>query len=488
MNNMLCTSLCAAFCLGGVAFAETFDLEKEVKGLLRADRDISTGTAEETGTFILSLSEIISDGSQTRGEAIEFATLKGKRALSGFLGQQVSGSDEVVTEMVTPDGGEAAIREQFKTSVRMDIHQFLRGACVVQTVKRGATEYIVLLATEKQANAAETLRNAIDSGGGPNTVHATGLAGYQDGKTDVAREAALNRAQASAVEQVLGTLVASTGASTEDKVFAKVFANSAGCIKRFRIETEGNFGANTYRVNILAEVAKDELLQSYRSILAAMGDITFHVRCDNLLVTDLVAEQFAGWGCSMSTDPVGATYLILCEPTFSAASHPADGRDGTRLSLSVRIVDPNTNEELLTVMNDPRKATTFTGDERRQQSLAVGMAMKELHGKTHQKLQQLVGRMATSGRKIVIRFNNYSGAHRDVLDLYAACIRKMPGCGEPTSSIQNAERTAVLSVTCQTDIDVFRALLNDRVKKDFQGDGLLPDETDVSANGLTLSW
>ena len=201
-----------------------------------------------------------------------------------------------------------------------------------------------------------------------------------------------------------------------------------------------------------------------------------------------LAEKFAAWGCPVTTDISSASYLVRCEGAWSPVTHPADGREGWRLSCTVRVLDAATGTELLSASNDPSRAVDFAGsDAARKRERATDKAMRDLHDRLHEGLDRMIGRMAATGREVRIVFENYSPAFARTLDEAAACVSRTPGCQAPALRVDADSRTATLTVRCGLDMDSLRRFVSAEMERAIPASSR-PDSVSFDANTWTLSW
>lgn len=470
--------------------AEQFNVDEIVGKLLSSGAESKTGRTDETGIYLICLSEIQEVGGRTDEEAKTYALVHGKKKVAAFLGSNISASESSSSsEITTTENGKEknVTAESFSSSIKVNVQQFLKGMRKIQETQKGNVRYLVLFSSEKTTNESDALAG-IMTNDSPNTVRVIGFSAITDGRVDRAKTIALNNAKASAIEQVLGSVVASTEQAMDEKAFVKVFANSAGCIKQYRVVSEGLFGTSAYRVEVVAEVAKDELMKSYSSLLASMGGVKFFVETDNPFIHALLTEKFTDWGCDVTLDDKTAQYIITCHGRFdTTVIHPADGSQGTRITFSLRIIDANSGNELLTADNDPRQATSFIGNVDRQRNLAAHMAMKEIHGKIHKKLESMIGKMTATGRDVQIVLQNYSGAFNDTLETIKKCAERIPGANQITINISAIDRQAILTLKYQADMDSLRTFMKAAMQKDLPG-ARVPDEVSTDANTWILTW
>lgn len=463
------------------AIGETNWLEL-AKGMAEEGETSRIGKSAETGGYVIAIARI--GDADNAAEAMNAARIAAKRVIAGIAGGESVEVAENFSTSETTIGDEAESSESYSSSVKINVDALLKGAMTLGTVEADGAGYIVLLATQKNADASGALADAL--GENPNTVTVVGFAPLSGGDIALAQRMASESAKAQAIEQVLGTTVAATDASMDDKAVAKVFANSAGFIKQFRVMREGKVGDSAYRVEVVVEVAKDELLNSYKAALESLGDVKFHVECGDTFIREKAIEAFSGWGCNVTEDKDSAQYLIACHGSFQNVTHPANGSDGTRCVLSIRILDRATGREMLSAQNNPKKSVSFTGDGVRRRRLSAEKAMKEIHGTIHEKLDEMVRGMVASGRDARLEFDNYSDAYAESLAAIAVAIEKVPGCSAPKIVSDTVRGVATITFRCTASIDDVRKYLPDAIGS--ENVPFKPHQIGNDANSISFAW
>lgn len=456
---------------------------------MAADGEIvRPGSVDGREWYVAAISEIVPTEDGSDAEAMQRARLVGKRLIAGFVsGENVGAAEESsVEEVATGDATET--RESFRQKITIDVDAVLRGAEVVGTVDgESGRKFLVLVASSETADASAALAAKMAELG-PDTVSASGFAPIAGNGVAAARKAALASAKSAAVEMVLGSAVASTEVALNMNAGAKVFSNAGGFIESFRITEEGDRDG-TYMVTIVAKVAKDKLMKDYGAALAQFGNVKFHVaRTGDDQLDAMLEEKFAEWRCPLTDDRSKADYVIWAKWEFADETHPMDGRTGTRLTLTIRMLDAATGREYFAVNNDPRKAVSFVGDNRRRIRNAADLAMREIHEKIHERLDAMVGSMAASGRDVRMVFDNYSDAYAETFEAIRTAMDSIPGCNGASASVNDAARTADISFRCQIDMDSLRGLVNEAMRQAVPGAAMRPDTVSCDANTWHLSW
>ncbi len=474
-----------SFCGTAHAAPQWLDIAREMSA---EGETVQSGRSEDGGWYVVALSEVIDAGGGNDAETLQRARLVGKRLIAGFVsGEKVASSEETSSEEVAA-GETVETRETFRQKITVDVDAVLRGAEVVGTIEGNGRKKFLVLAASSETTDASAAMAAKMAELGPDTVSANGFAPVSGGDVAAAQKAALAAAKSAAVEMVLGSAVASTEVALNLNAGAKVFSNAGGFLDSFRVVEEGERGG-VYKVTIVAKVARDKLMKDYGAALAQFGNVKFHVdRTANDQLDAMLEEKFLEWKCPLTDDRAMADYLVVATWVFADEIHPMDGRTGTRLTLTIRMLDAATGKEYFAVNNDPRKAVSFIGDPRRRVRNAADMAMEEIHEKIHERLDAMIGSMTVSGRDVHMLFDNYSEIYAEAFEAIRASIDTIPGCNNATASINGAARTAEISFRCQIDMDSLRKLADEAIRKAVPGAAMRPDTVSCGPNVWQLSW
>ncbi len=472
--------LSVAAVLGGTSYAELPNLDEALEKMIKRGKSVQDGRSESQGVYIVAIAEV--EASSSPEESCVEAMLRAKKSIAAFLGQKVSAKQEVQTT-----AGNGDPDESFTDQITAETSQMLRGLRLLNTITKGGKTYLVFYTSEYAANETAALQAAMRQEGGVNIVKALGMASLDGRRPETVRNQALNNAKMSAVEQVLGAVITSMAQQMDDRALIKTFSGASGFVKTYRILQEGAVEENLYQIVIVAEVAKDELQRSYETYLKQMGDVKFFIDAPPGTLLDLLTEKFVDWGFPIVEVPESASYFIVAKEKIDAVVHPADGSDGTRATVTVSIVDALTQKELLALNNDPRKSVSFIGDSVRREQLAITQAVKQMDTPLHEKINRLVGKMVNQGRTIQIILEEYSPQMESALDEIVACVRAVPGCGEPILAVDIRLREATLSCDYQGAIETLRGFMMAEMRKRLPA-AICPEEVGVSANQWRLSF
>ncbi len=390
---------------------------------------ICQGTHPNDGSYMVIVCALPKDISKDNREVAALARIAARRELAAFLEQRLHAA-----ETATSNNDESF----FNILIRSDVDMVLTKARLLDIANREDTIYCGYVLSEKsfgggqsdaQLTAVENAPpTALNSPGASNLVYAIGIAMVVGVRVDEARENALNVARRDAVEQVLGTMIAATTqVQNLDLIREKIYANAIGFVDSYRVVGEEQL-KETYRIEIEASVSRNRMFECYSAMLKTMSDPQFFIDSrDDEELYQRFSDFFAELGFKITTVRSDASYIIQLQGKFSPVKHPANKREGTQLSLWVQMVDPNTQQMLFTLKNDPRQAAVFIGDESRQHDLCVNMAFQQMRTPLHEKINAIIVKMAQSGRTVRLRFQGISDTLANHVPDIARIVEDFPG-------------------------------------------------------------
>ncbi len=463
-----------------------FDVRGKAEQMRKRGQTCAGGTSEKFGIYIISIVDIELDDKVSSQEASELALAQGKKEIAAFMGQEISAKDTVQSTVVSVDG-ETRSREFYESLATVKTEQFLRGVVLYDVRKMENGISAICFATGRTMDMSRELQEQMAQTPA-GTVSSVGIAYVVDNRLDIAKQQSLQSALRAAVEQVLGTTLAgNTQVQDNVKIRSKIFAHASGFVEEYRIISEGESNGS-YRTVVYARVAKDKLLDSYSAHLKSFGDPAFFIRTDNKELYQTFNKFFVGLGLKMTADINSADYIIDAMGDYRELKHPASGIPGTQLSLWIRISDANTKQELLSQKNDPRKSAVFHSVGERQKDIATEKAFAQIKEPLHKELNRMIGGMASSGREITIRIDNYSPAYADAVLQFCKALEMVPGCGNANRKIDPVGQTVSITVNYQGKMDDLEMFLRNRLNQDISEKRFIPKTTAIATNRLNLTY
>ena len=374
----------AAFAAGIASAVVPAAVDATVKQMKTDGAEVRAGFDKSIGVFVVASGTAEITGSKAKAKTA--ARVNALQRLSEFLGTQVEAASRHEISEATANG-QTEVKEFFSSITEVKVRQLLKGVQDYGFDSDGDDMTAVVYLTTK-ASTVEPPPAFGDEG----TVKAVG-----EGKThDVAVQIALR----SAVEQVVGTLVIGETKITDNAaVRNKIFAGAEGFVDEYRITAEMSVTVGT-RIELVAKVSKKKLLDSYRNYLKALGDPVFCIECasddsdkEDVQVSARFAQFFRELGFKISKTRDGATYLIKARGSYRRVKNPMDESEiFTQFSMSIKVL-AHGGEELLSLVNDPRKSAVSLGDPEREREICAEKAFKQMKKPVHEAINAMVARM-----------------------------------------------------------------------------------------------
>lgn len=477
---LLGISLCVA------SEQSAMDIHGKVQQMKQNGQICGGGTSAQHGIFIICIVEVEQENDTSRQEMTELAIAQAKKEIASFIGQEISSKDTVGTVVESNDGQTQSI-EFYESLASIQISQFLRGVVVYEIQETAKGLSVVCFATGRTMDMAREMAAQMAQNP-PGTVSATGFAYVVNNRVDVAKQQSLHAALRSAVEQVLGTSLASnTQIQNNAKIQSKIFAHASGFVEEYRIISESERDSN-YQTLVYATVSKNKLLDSYQAYLKSFGDPAFLLVTDNLELYQTFTRFFVGLGLKMTADEKNADYIIDAMGDYRSIVHPASGVPGIQLSLWIRISDAHTQKELLSQKNDPRRSAVFHAVGERQKDLATEKAFAQMRTPLHEALNQMIGNMTASGREITVVIDNFSAAYSEALAQFCKALEMVPGCGNINKKIDLIAQTATISADYQGKTDDLYLFLENQLKEEVSEERFIPKVTAIETNRIEMSY
>lgn len=454
----------AAFLLCAVcAQAVAPDFRQEADRLIADGGETASGVSDETGVWLVAIGRATTEGT-TEKDARAMAALAARKELASFLNAQVAAAAEMAYR--EDDSGESSSYAEWS---KINVNEALKGVRIDRVTVVDGEVIAVAVMTEKTADATNRLRQAM-AGERPGTVEAAG--------TGPTRDAAIQVACRSALEQVCGSSVVASDASADGNVRSRAFSDVQGMVSAYRIIDEQREGED-YRITIVAEIDKDELQESYGAQMKSIGDPIFWICSDNKDAATRISDFLIGKGLKTSVQQAGTDYKVelLCE--FQSVTHPIRKRKGTQLQLTAKCYDKS-GVLMFSLPNDPRKASVFTGNEERQKQLTVEKAVKQIGRPLHERLQRAVADMVNNGRTVRMVFRNVVTPEQcAMIERLTEVINDMPGASSATYSRNDAVAVSTIRLTLKGNPQDFLGLLRERADE-------VPEALTVSPNKIVF--
>ncbi len=459
-------SFLLALVLAISASALNFDQNAALTQLQQDGLECLSGVADDVGFWVLTVGSASQEGKSAK-EAEDLAKLNARANMAKSFSVQVAAATESFYSE-----SDAGTKESFMKWAREDTQLLLAGMRIVKVFTEGDKVKAVALLTQKTVDASAKLKAAM-AGNRPNTVEAEG-----EGAT---KKEAIEAACRSALEQVNGVnTIASSAAVDDSTVRSRAYADIQGLVSNYRILSEKQEGGQ-WHVVIVAAIDKDELQETYGAELKSIGDPLFFVSGDNPNAVKLMSDYFIQKGFKTTTNKGTSDYKIELKTLFEEITDPADGGKGTQLSLTAVCFD-KAGVQLFSIVNDPRKACSFSGTPARQTQICVKKAVKQVGKPLHMRLQKAIADLVNNGRTVRMVFRNVTTKDQTgFIERLVTEVNDLPGAGSATSSLNEELRVATLRFTLKGNPQDLVDMLRQRVPQ-------LPPALSVSTNKIVFEF
>ena len=470
---MFCTLL-AIFAVA--VFASGFDTASRIAQMKQMGRKFVIGKNEQSGTYII-CAETVEIKNDDMVQAQEQAKMQARVSIAEFMSVNVEASvrNGEVSKTAVDDNGESFNSEEFRESCsKKSTRQLQKGLTVCSTEKQGNKLIVYCFLSEKIIDASAQLEQSMKKLG-PDTVQVSGCAYIGHGISEMqAEKNAIREAQREAIAQVLGVSMVSQSYrqsvskntvdaegeedfSCDDTFKSKVFAAAAGFVESCRVIDKQQSGA-TITVTIVAKVAKDKLMDDYRSYLESMGNPGFCLRANNRDMLDLYSGFFAGLGLRMVDNLYDATYVIDVSSKFY------NGGNGIRAAVRVTAWDKNSREVIFSQENDPSEFSAAS-DSQDDKNELCRQILKKMRPLMHKKLNTFIGRANADGRKVQVVLIRYDSGYRHVLGIVQKALQMVPGVANVKQYVSG--RTVTYELNFKGDTEDLANFLEKHLETDI---------------------
>ena len=471
-------------------FAAAFDAANAVGQLKSTGMKLKFGKNETTGFYVI-CRETVQIQNGNLPEAQERAKMMARVSIAEFVSgahiQLKSNSTETTKAAIINDQESFESVELLRKCVQKDVKQVQRGITICAMEKKDDNLTVYCLLVEKIVNAARQMADAVKELG-PDTVQVSGVA-YFGGNIslETAEKSALAEAQREAIAQVMGISITSSSASQtvsseaidndgketfncDDSFKAKVFSSTAGFIETSRI-VDKNVTPPAVMVTIVAKVARDKLMDDYRSYLESMGNPGFCVRSNDRDMLELYSGFFASLGLRMVDNLYDAAYIIDVTCRFI--------NENGKLYAAVRAVakDKTSGNVIFSQENDPEALSVNETSESAKAALCRRI-LAQMRPALHQKLNTFIGRANADGRPIQVKLGNYDSDYKSVAAVIQKALKMVPGASNVRMKISGDE--VLYTLNFKTDAEDLADFLEKQIKVDVKRRSLRPVRGNVS--------
>ena len=478
-------------------FASGFDASRAIAKLKSSGLKITIGKTAGTGVYILCRESVqISSGDLALAQ--ETAKMQARVSIAEFMNTKVTAvtkSSSVTKESVNDEEESFESTEFMQKCMKKEASQIQRGVTICQMERKGETLTVYCLLTEKIVDASAALEKAMKKLG-PNTVQVSGMAYFGERISQAAAEKnALAEAQREAIAQVLGmSLVSSSARQTisresidnegeetfdcDDTFKAKVFSSAAGFVESSRI-VDKKVTSSTVIITIVAKVAKDKLLDDYRSFLESMGNPGFCLRSNNRELMELYSGFFGNLGLRMVDNMREAAYIIDVICKFST--------DDDALQAAVRVVarDKVNGTTLFAMENDPEEITVNGSSDKDKISLCRKI-LRRMKPELHQKLNTFIRRANADGRKIQVKLTNYDDEYRSTAKIIEKALKAVPGTSNVRMKISGDR--VIYTLNYKSETEDLADFLEKQIKVDVKRRSMRPVRGEVENTSVEFCF
>lgn len=391
MNKFIKNGCLVLACAIGTAVhaAVPAAVEAVAKQMQADGAETRAGHDKLLGVFIVAQGEAPITGSKAKAKTI--ARANAVQNLGAFIGQQISASSTSEVSESTVNGG-TEIKEFFSSVTKVNVKQLLKGVQDLSMDEDGETMTAFVYLTTKAQDKRQELEEEMNKLGDEGTVKATGEANSHQNAVQMALRAA--------VEQVVGTMiVGETKITDNEKVKSKIFAGAEGFVDTYRVTEEIEITAG-WRITVIVQVSKKKILDSYRVYLKALGDPVFYLECtssdsegEDKQIAARFGQFFRKLGFKISKTSEGANYCINASGSYRRVKNPIDpDQTFTQYSMTIRVLSKS-GEELLSLLNDPKKSAVCIDNPERERELCAEKAFKQMEKPVHEAINEMIARM-----------------------------------------------------------------------------------------------
>lgn len=454
-----------------------------VEVMEKDNRDILSGWTPESDVWLIVVEDVPITGEVALKDAADIAEVRAKKRMAAFLGETVSGKEEsVYVEKTVND--KVYTESYFESVQKIDVDQFLRGVTLYEQKTVGGNLHSVYYVTGKMVDVTEQLQKQI-AAAPPGCVQSVGISLIVNSRLDQAKQKAVSIALKNAVEQVLGTtVVGQSQLMDNDRIKSKVVSQSIGNIKQYRIVKEGQLGVN-YQVIMNVEVDEKTIMDNYASIVKSLGNPGFYIQSEDPDLQTAFSEYLADLGLNVVIDADKAQFCFDAECNYIVVQDSHYG-DGIQIDLTLRLVDIDSRQQLLTQHNDAKLTSTYSGNYHQIRQSAARKAFKSMSKQLHERLNKVILDWVMNGRTLAVSFSGAGADDPALLKILEDAISDVP-CAKVLDKQVNGG-TVTFNCSFVGPTSDFEYFLQARLAKDLPAGIPRPKTSQISFNILKFQF
>ncbi len=388
--------------------AELEAIFDDLRGRLRPGRALGrSGATDSHGSFFLVAVAVPGDEEDfiRKGRTIAL------KEIGAFIGVEISSESEIIKRSETTFVDGEKHTEFFKslsTATRTSIQERLAGVGLFTVEESEGLIQLGFLLSERDSQSAVNLNQAMETRESTRTaVRAIGLASLDDGVAS-ARSMAVERALREAIRKTAGTTILSQDAKKGSEFLdEQVFTSTHGFCSSYEVLQEAEM-REVYRVEVLAVVDPDRVVENFRDHLALLGQPKFFLseqvygtgwnsRRESPLASQL-RSNLSEAGFSLGTGPPDeADFQLWLDSTWTQVQHPINKRSGMQLQADLYWVDRSGQQTSL--LNSDGRISKWVPGDGALRGCADALLAKEWKG-IHTRLQERLDGFLANGREV----------------------------------------------------------------------------------------
>lgn len=367
------------------------------------------------GHVVYAIGRTPATGTENRDR--ELARTYAYEELAGFLkGRRVKANDRVRVELKGDQ-----LEQSFFSSIETQVDAMLRAVEVDRTGRYSDDFYVVLKVSSRVAEISRKLSASL----GSDEVTATGVASLQPG-LERARRIALEDAQRNAVAQFSGVASVSRSSVTDGtEVRSRTSARSKGFVSSYRvIDERAENGFFTIRIVAKVREGDNRSNETVQAVLDNVGRPTFFVQTDHSEAKRQMEALLRKSKLDVASGASAARFIVKIEIN-PEEFRSIGGMTGRRTSLSLRLLDRMSSEQLEVVAGDPSDTLEVSDSPtiREQRSLELA-----LEGTVPQFLKAVTARITDqfdNGSRVSVKLAGFERMR--TVDLFRELLEDIPG-------------------------------------------------------------